>query len=177
MKKNAKNHPQEKKHVDEASQKKFPPKLKKIASKTQKKLKKFTDEELRCRDISPEHCEELRDRKFTNNPEDVFLEVRALEEKYKFIIDEVRAKSEKEIEEKKEKLAKKYKVALKNKEKEIARDIDDMEEEIQKNLEALEIQEQMILSQIDLLYKTNKDQLIEDALEIIGFGFLCEDNS
>ncbi|MCF2141535.1 MAG: hypothetical protein K9W44_15885 [Candidatus Lokiarchaeota archaeon] len=143
-----------------------------LSSKIQGKIK---DERLRCRDISPELCEVLRNREFTNNKEDVFLEVRTIEEHYRYRVETAKVKWERKIKETKRKLEKKYKAAIKDKEREINRDIEDLENEIEKSIKSLEIKENMILSQIDMLYKINKPQLTEDALKILGLNYLCMD--
>ncbi|MHA1610630.1 MAG: hypothetical protein ACTSVZ_12095 [Promethearchaeota archaeon] len=155
---------------------KYPSKLIRFDKEISKdKEDQYSDYDLSCDDISPEQCEELRVRKFTNNPEDIFLEVRTLEEQYKYAIKKVQIEEHQKISELERKLTERYQKARINKEKEIARDIHDMESEIEKSLHDLEMHENMILSQIDMVYDLNKPQLIEDALELLGLNFLCTD--
>ena len=129
------------------------------------------DDDFRCRDISPEHCEELRNRKFTNKKEDLFLEVRSLEERYKYRIEEEKKKCDHNLLEIRKKNANMYKTALHNKEKELRYEIAELKAEMEENIHTLETQEHMVLSQIDMVYKINKDRIIEDFLEIIGLHF------
>jgi hypothetical protein len=124
-----------------------------------------------CQDISPEHCEELRHRKFTNEKKDIFLEVRSLEERYKFLISEARANNDAEIKKVRVHNSTMYRSALKNKEKELYFEISELKEEIEKNLNSLEVQERMILSEIDMIYKVNKAKLVDQALDILGLSF------
>ncbi|MHA1672478.1 MAG: hypothetical protein ACTSYI_02525 [Promethearchaeota archaeon] len=147
-------------------------KSKKESTKEVKK-RQFTDDELRAREIDYKHSEELRERKFTNNPEDLFLQVRTLEEQFKYKILRARLDAMYKTGEFEKKLSIKYHNARDNKEKEIARDIHDMEIEIDHLLNVLKLHENMTLSQIDLAYKLNKSQLIEEALDIIGLNFMC----
>lgn len=129
------------------------------------------DEEFSCRDISPEHCEELRKRGFTNRKEDLFLEVRSLEERYKFTINCEKELWAEKLSKARDKNANLYKTALMNKEKELKHEIKELKQEIEKNIHALETQEQMILSQIGMVYKINKEKIIDDFFEIIGLNF------
>ncbi|MHA1776499.1 MAG: hypothetical protein DRO88_04040 [Promethearchaeia archaeon] len=128
-----------------------------------------------CQNISPELCKELRERKFTNKKEDLFIEVRKLEEEYRFLINSAKKKWDNEVEKAKKIWTQKYNKAIKNKQREINRDIHELEEEINKALKALQIQENMIMSQIDMLYKINKPKLTEEALKIMGLNYLCLD--
>ncbi len=148
-------------------------KKKKKESTKDVKKRQFTDDELRAQEITYKHSEELRERKFTNDPEDLFIQVRTLEEQFKYKILRARLDAMYKTGEFEKKLSIKYHKARDNKEKEIARDIHDMEVEIDHLLNVLKLHENMTLSQIDLAYKLNKSQLIEDALEIMGLNFMC----
>ena len=171
----------ESKKTKESTEKtKIPPKPKlekkketKKESKKEVKKRQFTDEELRAREIDYKHSAELRERKFTNNPEDLFIQVRTLEEQFKYKILRARLDAMYKTGEFEKKLSIKYHTARDNKEKEIARDIHDMEVEISHLLNVLKLHENMTLSQIDLAYKLNKRQLVEDALDIMGLNFMC----
>lgn len=132
---------------------------------------KFTDEELSCKDISPEQCEELRSRTFSNDPKKIFLEVRTIEERYKYRIDKEKEEINAEIKEAKEKYGLKYKKALENKYKEINFYKIELTEEMDKNLEMLASQEHMTLSEIDMIYKIKSKSLIPKGLEILGITF------
>ena len=163
------------KHSQKSTEKiTFPPKLVRYTQPniTDNGEHKYSDEELRCQDISKEHCEELRERKFTNNPKDIFLEVRTLEEQFKHKIENFQLEDQEKISKLEKKLAVRYQNARNNKNREIERDIHDMELEIENSLQGLESREKMMISQIDMVYKINKPQLIEDALEILGLNFL-----
>ena len=129
------------------------------------------DENFSCRDISPEHCKELRDRKFTNKKEDIFLEIRSLEERYKHSINEEKEKWNKKLADVKEKNILIYRTALKNREKELKFEVAELKVEMEENIRALETQEQMVLSQIDMVYKVNKEKIVDDFLAIIGLNF------
>ncbi len=134
--------------------------------------RKFTDEDLKCKSLTPSQCEELRNMKFSNEPEDLFLEVRSLEERYQYEISKTEENWDKRIENEKEKDLSRYQKKVENRKKEIEYEIHRIKEAIETNITALETQENMILSQIDMTYKLNKDKLIEKALEIIKFNFL-----
>ncbi len=132
---------------------------------------KFTDEELSCKDISTEQCDDLRNRTFSNDPKKIFLEVRTIEERYKYRIDKEKEEIKAEIEEAKEKYGLKYKKALENKYKEINFYKTELTEEMDKNLEMLSSQEHMNLSEIDMIYKVKSKSLIQRGLEILGITF------
>lgn len=132
---------------------------------------KFTDEELSCKDISPEQCEDLRTRTFSNDPKKIFLEVRTIEERYKYRIDKEKEEINTEIEKAKEKYGLKYKKALENKYKEINFYKTELTEEMDKNLDMLSSQEHMTLSEIDMIYKLKSKSLIPRGLEILGITF------
>ncbi|QEE15872.1 hypothetical protein DSAG12_01699 [Promethearchaeum syntrophicum] len=131
----------------------------------------YTDEELSCKDITPEQCEHLRNRTFSNNPKKIFLEVRTIEERYKHSIEKEKDDIKNEIEEYKEKYGLKYKKALENKYKEINFYKTELTEEMTKNLEMLSSQEHMNLSEIDMIYKIKSKSLIQRGLEILGITF------
>ncbi|UYP47852.1 hypothetical protein NEF87_004137 [Candidatus Lokiarchaeum ossiferum] len=130
-----------------------------------------SEDDYSCRDISPEHCAELRNRGFTNRKEDLFLEVRSLEERYKYKISVEKELWSDKVSKEREKNSILYKNALLNKEKQLKFEIEELKLEMEKNIHALETQEQMILSQIDMVYKINKDKIINDFFEIIGLNF------
>jgi len=132
---------------------------------------KFTDEELSCKDITSEQCEDLRGRTFSNDPKKIFLEVRTIEERYKYRIDKEKEEINTEIEEAKEKFGLKYKKALENKYKEINFYKTELTEEMKKNLEMLSSQEHMTLSEIDMIYKLKSKSLIPKGLDILGITF------
>ncbi len=132
---------------------------------------KDLDEKFSCKEVSPEHCEELRNRKFTNKKEDLFLEVRSLEERFKFTIHEEKKTWDQKLAEVKEKNISLYRTALFNKEKALKYEVEELKVEIEENIHALETQEHMVLSQIDMVYNVNKDKMIEDLLAIIGLHF------
>ena len=132
---------------------------------------KFTDNELSCKDITSEQCEELRQRTFSNDPKKIFLEVRTIEERYKYMMEKEKKEIKAEIEKTKEKYGIKYKNALENKYKEINFYKTEITEEMNKNLEMLSSQEHMTLSEIDMIYKVKSKTLIKRGLEILGITF------
>ena len=132
---------------------------------------KFTDEELSCKDISPEQCEDLRNRSFSNDPKKIFLEIRTIEERYKYMIDKEKEEIKAEIEEVKEKYGLKYKKALENKYKEINFYKTELIEEMDRNFEMLDSQQHMNLSEIDMIYKVKSKSLIPKGLKILGINF------
>ena len=132
---------------------------------------KFTDEELSCKEITHEQCEDLRSRTFSNNPKKIFLEVRTIEERYKYRIDKEKEEINAEIEKTKEKYGKKYKKALENKYKEINFYKTELTEEMDKNLEMLASQEHLTLSEIEMIYNLKSKSLIPKGLEILGITF------
>ena len=132
---------------------------------------KFTDEELSCKDISPEQCEDLRSRTFSNDPKKIFLEVRTIEERYKYRIEKEKEEIKAELEEVKEKYGLKYKMALENKYKEINFYETELTEEMDKNLKMLSNAEHKNLSEIDMIYKIKSKSLIPKGLEILGITF------
>ena len=132
---------------------------------------KFTDEELSCKDISSEQCEELRIRTFSNDPKKIFLEVRTIEERYKYRIEKEKEKIKAEIDKTKEKYGLRYKNALENKYKEINFYKIELTEEMDKNLEMLSKSEHKSLSEIDMIYKIKSKSLIPRGLEILGIPF------
>ena len=132
---------------------------------------KFTDEELSCKDISPEQCEDLRSRTFSNNPKKIFLEVRTIEERYKYRIEKEKEEIKAEIDKTQKKYGQKYKKALENKYKEINFYKTELTEEMNKNLEMLSSQEHLTLSEIDMIYKLKSKSLINRGFEILGITF------
>ena len=131
----------------------------------------FTDEELSCKDITPEQCEELRNKTFSNDPKKIYLEVRSIEERYKYTIEKEKDEINTEIEKTKEKYGLKYKKTLENKYKEINFYKDELIEEMDKNFEMLSSVENMNLSEIDMIYKIKSKSLIKKGLEILGITF------
>ena len=134
-------------------------------------LKDMEFEDRSCEGISPEHCEHLKELNFSNNPLDLFSDVRLIEDRYKNRIREEKDKIKKEIEEAKKKYGLKYETALKNKYKEIDFHISELKAKMQKNSEMLEKQEQKILSEIDMIYKLKARTLIDKGFKIIGLDF------
>jgi hypothetical protein len=144
-------------------------------TKPSKKIKikrQFTKSELMCQDLTDDQCEELRNLKFTNKPGDLFLQVRSLEERYIYEIREAKMEWDKKIKKAQQRQSNRYKFALETKKKEIQYDIKQVIKKIEANLEKLEAQEHMILSEIDVIYSMNKDKLVDEALKIINFDFM-----
>ena len=132
---------------------------------------KFTDEELSCKDITPEQCEDLRSRTFSNDPKKIFLEVRTIEERYKYRMEKENEEIKAEIEKIKEKYGLKYKKSLENKHKKIEFYEKELTEEMNKNMEMLSSQEHMTLSEIEMIYNVKSKSLIPKGLEILGIKF------
>ncbi len=132
---------------------------------------KFGDEELSCRDLSTEMCSELRVRKFSNKKTDLFLEVRSLEERYKYELSRAKERSAKIIEENKKKNGIQYRKELENRKKELMKEIEKSKEKVIEDMENLKAQENMMISQIDMIYTLNKEKLVKKILSVIEMDF------
>ena len=65
--------------------------------------KEICIEDLKCENLSESQCSDLRDMKFSNNPKEIFLEIRSLEERYLYTISQSEEKWANEIAKAKEK--------------------------------------------------------------------------
>ena len=132
----------------------------------------FSNDDLKCDDISEAQCKELRAMKFSNKPEDLFLEVRSLEERFQFEISKYSDYWTQQVEDAKIRNEEFFNKAIENRKKEILFEIEQVKKEIDVNMQRLEAQEKMILSQIDMIYNLNKEKLADKAIREIGFDFL-----
>ena len=132
----------------------------------------FSDSDLLCQDLSDEQCDELRSIKFTDKPAHLILPVQSLEERYNHEIRDAKLVWDKKIKAAQQKNLNRYKLALESKKKEIQYNIKLVITKIEENLEKLEAQERMILSQIDVIYGMNKEKLVDECLKIIDFDFI-----
>ncbi|MHA1585105.1 MAG: hypothetical protein ACTSVU_06880 [Promethearchaeota archaeon] len=142
-----------------------------IQTDGKKILSHYTFEELSSEKLSESQCKELRGLTFSNDPKNFFLEIRSLEERYTFEVESVRKEWNEKIALLKAQNEEEYKNAIKNKKKELEHRIEHIKEEIAKSLSSLELQKQMSLSQIDMIYKLNKQKLFEKFLNIMGLDF------
>mgnify|MGYP006305798013 CR=1 FL=1 len=134
----------------------------------------ISEEELRCDNITETQCEELQKMTFTDDPDELFSEVRSIEERYQYEIEQTKEKWAKKIEDAKNRNKQNLHQKLENRKKEINFEINQIKTEMEKNIKALEAQEKVILSHIDMLYGLHKEELVKKAIKIIGFDFLSE---
>lgn len=149
----------------------FESKFNEMVENRRKFKRNFTNDELSCENISQNQCEELRNMDFSNKPNELFLEVRSLEERYQYEITSVEEELNEKIEKSKEDDKKRFNKVLKNREKEIQHKIEQIKEAIEENLQTLETQENMMIGQIEMIYKLHKEDFVEDVFKILGFDF------
>ena len=124
-----------------------------------------------CEDIESDYCEEIIEHKFSKDPQDLFIEVKYIEDRFQ---DELRAYNAewiKKIQELQDKKDKEYQNIIKNRKKSLQKNVEEIAEEIERNIAGLKAQEHMILSEIDILYKMNLEKLIDQAFQTMGFTF------
>ena len=126
-----------------------------------------SDKLVDCEGILPDHCEELKVRKFSNDPKHLFIEIKTLEDRYEYTLQKMRDKMATKVKLHQQTYLNKYRNTLSNKRKEINEEIKYLEAEVEKNLEALISQEITILKEIELIYKENSPELVEDVLKIL----------
>ncbi len=110
-------------------------------------------------------------KRFSNDPKDLFNEIKRLEDRYQYTIDKMNKKYEKKISTEQDKCAKKYHNLLNQKKDEVTHEVNEIEEEIEKNLNALDTQEAKILKTIKNTYEEKSDELIEHLIKKIGLNF------
>jgi len=110
-------------------------------------------------------------KRFSNDPKDLFNEIKRLEDRHQYTIDKMNKKYEKKISTEQDKCAKKYHNLLNQKKDEVTHEVNEIEEEIEKNLNALDTQEAKILKTIKNTYEEKSDELIEHLIKKIGLNF------
>jgi hypothetical protein len=124
-----------------------------------------------CQGILPDHCEELKLRSFSNNPESLFLEVKLLEDRYDFSISEFDKKFKYKVNNSQIENGDKYRIALEKKKTELEIEIEDLKSEINKSINFLNLQETSILTKIEEIYNKHEKNLLDKAFLMLGFDF------
>jgi len=129
------------------------------------------DDALSCEDIESDYCEEIIEHKFSKEPQDLFIEVKYIEDRFQDELKAYNAEWIKKIQELQDKKDKEYQNTIKNRKKSLQKNVEEIAEEIERNIAGLEAQENMILSEIEILYKMNIEKLINQAFQTMGFAF------
>ena len=129
-----------------------------------------SDKKLSCEGILPHHCEELKIRKFSNDPKHLFLEIKSLEDRYDYTIKTMREKMSAEIQAHKQAHLKDYRATLAEKKKEVNKEIKNLEDEVKKNMEVLVNHEIVILKEIERIYAENSSALVDETIRILGMS-------
>jgi hypothetical protein len=125
----------------------------------------------KCDEILPEHCEDLHLRAFTNNPADIFEEIRLLEDRYTYTISIMKEKMDKKVQDAQKEYGEKYRTGLETKKKSLLQKVADLKKEIEKAIIELNEQEKTIIQKIDEIYEAKAKSLFESALNAIDFAF------
>lgn len=131
----------------------------------------FSKEALRCSEISQDQCKELREMKYSNDPDDLFLEIRSLEERFKYKLEQKQVEIDEQVKMAQIKNSDKYRKILEDRKKKIEFDLKQKRIEADKKIEKLETKEHMYLSKFELAYNLKKQELIESVLKILEFDF------
>src|SRR6056297_3687414 len=111
-----------------------------------------------------EEIEEMEDglkKQFSNEPKDLFDEIKRLEDRYEYTIDIMRKKFSKEITDTQDECGMQFHQKLNEKRDEVAKEVKEIEHEIDKNLDALKQQEVDVLKTIKEIYKEKSSKLID----------------
>ena len=131
---------------------------------------KFTEKN-GCDEIDPEHCEELHRRHFTNDPTQVFHEVRTLELRYQYSIAELKTRIDDKIKKSQRDNGERYRHEIENRKKELDSLVQALEREINKNILALNSQEMYILTQIETMFQEKSKELVNQMIVQMGLNF------
>jgi len=134
-------------------------------------LNQQTENKDQCEDVTPEHCEELSFRKFTDDPKQIFYEVQALENRYEYSIAEMKTRNDKKVKKAQQKNGERYRLEIEKRKKYLDSLVHALEQEIQKNILALNSQEMFILAQIETIYQEKSQELVKEMISKIGFNF------
>jgi hypothetical protein len=132
---------------------------------------KSAEGDLSCEDIESDYCEEIVAHKFSKDPQDLFIEVKYIEDRFQEELRAYNAEWIKKIQDLQDKKDKEYQNIIKNRKKSLQKNVEEIAAEIEKNIEGLKAQERMILSEIDILYKMNLDKLVNQAFGTMGLTF------
>ena len=96
--------------------------------------KKTTHDHPKCEGIMPEHCDEIGQTTFTNDPADIFKEIKLLEDRYNYTISKMKEKMDKKVQDAQKEYGENYRTSLEGKKKQILQDVSELKKEIEKTL-------------------------------------------
>ncbi|MHA1744974.1 MAG: hypothetical protein ACTSWW_03175 [Promethearchaeota archaeon] len=132
------------------------------------------EENQSCEDIESDYCEEIVTHTFSKDPQDLFIEVKYIEDRFQDELRTYNAEWIKKIQDLQDKKDKEYQNIIKNRKKSLQKNVEEIAAEIEKNIDGLKAQERMILSEIDILYQMNLDKLVDLAFETMGLTFIAQ---
>ena len=132
---------------------------------------KSMEKDLSCEGMESEYCEEIIEHKFSKDPQDLFIEVKYIEDRFQEELRAYNAEWIKKIQDLQDQKNREYQNIIKNRKKSLQKNVEEIAAEIEKNISTLKAQENMILSEIDILYKMNLDKLVNQAFETMGLTF------
>ena len=132
---------------------------------------KYSNQELSCRDLTSDQCRDLRNHSISNDPREVFLGVRSLEEKYRYLLKEARDEWEEKIKTAQEKIDRYYQEEVTKYAKKLDNEFALRQTEMEHAMKALEKQEQMILAEIDVIYQRNRQKLLNQTFKLLDLDF------
>ena len=138
---------------------------------------KSTEKDLSCEGMESDYCEEIIEHKFSKDPQDLFKEVKYIEDRFQEELRAYNAEWIKKIQDLQDRKDREYQNIIKNRKRSLQKNVEEIAAEIEKNIEGLEAQERMILSEIDILYKMNLDKLVNQAFETMGLTFATPDSN
>lgn len=108
---------------------------------------------------------------FTENPADLFTEIKMLEQRHDYTLKTIREKLNKNIVEIQKSKGESYARALNTRKEEIETLIAKLEDKIHSNLKEMNKQAEAFISELEKEYKTKFKALIPDVIGFIGFDF------
>jgi chemotaxis regulatin CheY-phosphate phosphatase CheZ len=132
--------------------------------------KKDIDANLKLKE-DPASLEDLHSFHFSNNPEDVFSEVKSLEDRYNYVIFKTKEKIEQKRLQIQQKGALDYQNAVQLKRSEITNKLDQYYQLVKQKMQELDMKEQKILQEIGNFTSKNEKKIIEEILAQLGYDF------
>jgi|ADurb_Leu_02_Slu_FD_contig_31_346203_length_1039_multi_2_in_0_out_0_2 hypothetical protein len=120
---------------------------------------------------STNSVENLKHKHFSNKPEDLFDEVKELEDRFIYTIKMTKEKYTKDVQAAQVKWAMEYQNAIKMKKNQLEKDIGMLSLSIDDEIEMFNAKEKSILKSINSIAEEEEDALIEDIISLMGFEF------
>jgi hypothetical protein len=116
------------------------------------------------------HPDSQKEKHYSDDPAEIFNEIKELEERHMYIINTIRKQIDDEIKAKQIAASSEYKSKINAKKEQLEIEYQSYQSKIETQIEALDKQGKEMIKELEKVMKNNETQLIDKIISIIGQG-------